>query len=145
LFLMPLQLAPGAAVGEVAVTEDAGIVWGNASRCYQQPGENIRLVEWRYGGLFLMPLGVVWGNASRCYQQQGENISRQLSVLEIDIVLAHLNSPVDTEQPHRLCGGSSDHDSHRFRRNVEYRRFGIACIAAGIVDSALGNARPLPI
>ena len=29
------QLAPGAAVGEVAVTEDAGIVWGIASRCYQ--------------------------------------------------------------------------------------------------------------
>jgi len=142
---MPLQFAPGAAVGEVAVTEDAGIVWGNASRCYQQPGENIRLVEWRYGGLFLMPLGIVWGNASRCYQQPGENISRQLSVLEIDIVLAHLNSPVDTEQTHRLCGGSSDHDSHRFLRNVEYRRFGIACIAAGIVDSALGNASPLPI
>jgi hypothetical protein len=142
---MPLQFAPGAAVGEVAVTEDAGIVWGNASRCYQQSGENIRLVEWRYGGLFLMPLGIVWGNASRCYQQPGENISRQLSVLEIDIVLAHLNSPVDTEQTHRLCGGSSDHDSHRFRRNVEYRRFGIACIAAGIVDSALGNASPLPI
>ena len=109
---MPLQFAPGAAVGEVAVTEDAGVVWGIASRCYQQPGENI---------------------------------SRQLSVLEIDIVLAHLNSPVDTEQSHRLCGGSSDHDSHRFRRNVEYRRFGIACIAAGIVDSALGNASPLPI
>ena len=142
---MPLQFAPGAAVGEVAVTEDAGVVWGNASRCYQQSGENIRLVEWRYGGLFLMPLGIVWGNASRCYQQPGENISRQLSVLEIDIVLAHLNSPVDTEQTHRLCGGSSDHDSHRFRRNVEYRRFGIACIAAGIVDSALGNASPLPI
>ena len=142
---MPLQFAPGAAVGEVAVTEDAGIVWGNASRCYQQSGENFRLVEWRYGGLFLMPLGIVWGNASRCYQQPGENISRQLSVLEIDIVLAHLNSPVDTEQTHRLCGGSSDHDSHRFRRNVEYRRFGIACIAAGIVDSALGNASPLPI
>jgi len=142
---MPLQFAPGAAVGEVAVTEDAGIVWGNASRCYQQSGENIILVEWRYGGLFLMPLGIVWGNASRCYQQPGENISRQLSVLEIDIVLAHLNSPVDTEQTHRLCGGSSDHDSHRFRRNVEYRRFGIACIAAGIVDSALGNASPLPI
>jgi hypothetical protein len=64
---MPLQLVPGAAVGEVAVTEDAGIVSGNASRCYQQPGENI---------------------------------SRELSVLEIDIVLAHLNSPVDTEQAH---------------------------------------------
>ena len=44
--------------------------------------------------------GIVSGNASRCYQQQGENISRQLSVLEIDIVLAHLNSPVDTEQAH---------------------------------------------
>jgi hypothetical protein len=109
---MPLQLASAAAVGEVAVTEDAGIVWDNASRCDQQ---------------------------------QGENISRQLSVLEIDIVLAHLNSPVGTEQAHRLCGGSSDHDSHRFRRNVECRRFGIACIAAGIVDSALGNVRPLPI
>jgi hypothetical protein len=51
----------------------------------------------------------------------------------------------DTEQTHRLCGGISDHDSHRYRRNVEYRRFGIACIAAGIVDTALGNARPLPI
>ena len=144
---MPLQLAPRAAVGEVAVTEDAGFVWGNASRCYQQQGENISrqlsLVGWRYRGLFLMPLGIVWG--TRCYQQQGEGISRQLSVLEIDIVLAHLNSPVDTEQTHRLCGGSSDHDSHRFRRNVEYRRFGIACIAAGIVDSALGNASPLPI
>ena len=36
---------------------------------------------------------------------------------------------------HRLCGASSDHDSHWFHRNVEYRRFGIACIAAGIVDS----------
>jgi hypothetical protein len=113
------------------------------SRCYQQPGENIRLVELRHGGLFLMPLGIVWG--TRCYQQQGEGIIRQLSVLEIDIVLAHLNSPVDTEQAHRLCGSSSDHGSHRFRRNVEDRRFGIACIAADIVDSALGNARPLPL
>ena len=122
-----------------------GIVWGNASRCYQQPGENVRLVEWRCSGLFLMPLGIVWGNASRCYQQPGENISPRLSVLEIDIVLSHLNSPVDTEQAHCLCGGSSDPDSHRFRRNVEHRRFGIACIAAGIVDSALGNARLLPI
>ena len=115
----------GAAVGEVAVTEDEGsrssqpialiewrysglflmllgIVWGNASRCYQQPAENIRLVEWRDSGLFLLPLGIVWGNASRCHQQQGENISPQLSVLEIDIVPAHLNSPVDTEQAHRL-------------------------------------------
>jgi hypothetical protein len=97
------------------VTED------DASRSSQP----IALVEWRYSGLFLMPLGIVWGNASRCHQQQGENISPQLSVLEIDIVLSHLNSPVDTEQAHRLCGGSSDHDSHRFRRNVEYRRFGI--------------------
>ena len=87
LFLMPL-----------------GIVWGNASRCYQQAGENIRLVEWPFSGLFLMPLGIVWGNASRCHQHQGENISPQLSVLEIDIVLAHRNSPVDTEQAHRLCG-----------------------------------------
>jgi hypothetical protein len=113
------QLARGAAVGEVAVTKDAGgIVCGNVSRCYQQPGENIRLVKWRYGGLFLLPLGIVWGNASRRYQQQGETISRQLSVLESDIVLAHLISPVDTEQAHRLCGGSSDHDSHRFRRNA---------------------------
>ena len=34
------------------------------------------------------------------------------------------------DQAHRLCGGSSDHDSRRFRRNVECRRFGIACIAA---------------
>ena len=33
------------------------------------------------------------------------------------------------DQAHRLCGGSSDHDSRRFRRNVECRRFGIACIA----------------
>ena len=66
---MPVQLAPGAAVGEIAVTEDVGIVWGNAPRCYQQQGENIR---------------------------------RQLSVPEIDIVLAHLNSPVDTEQALRL-------------------------------------------
>ena len=72
-----------------------------------------------------MPLGIVWGNASRRYQQQGETISRLLSVLESDIVLAHLNSPVDTERAGRLCGGSSDHDSHRFRRNVGYRRFGI--------------------
>ena len=116
---------------------------------FRRSSQPIALVEWRYGGLFLdpprKPLGFVWGNASRCYQQQGENISRQLSVLEIDIVLAHLNSPVDTEQAHRLCGGSSDHDSRRFRRNVEYRRFGIACIAAGIVDPALGNAGPVPI
>jgi hypothetical protein len=82
----------GAAVGEVAVTED------DASRSSQP----IALVEWRYSGLFLMPLGIVWGNASRCHQQQGENISPHLSVLEIDIVLAHLNSPVDTEQAHRL-------------------------------------------
>jgi len=126
---------------------------------FRRSSQPIALVEWRYGGLFLMPLqlasaaavgevavtedaGIVWGNASRCYQQQGENISPQLSVLD---VLAHLNSPVDTEQAHRLCGSSSDHDSHRFRRNVEHRRFGIACIAAGVVDSALGNARPLPI
>jgi hypothetical protein len=122
------------------MTEDAGgILCGNVSRCYQQSGENIGLVEWRYGGLFLMPLGIVWGNASRRYQQQGETISRQLSVLEIDIVLAHLISPVDTEQAHRLCGGSSDHGSHRFhrnavrfRRNVEYRLFGIACIAVNL-------------
>jgi hypothetical protein len=125
----------GAAVGEVAVTEDEG----------SRSSQTIALVECRYSGLFLMLLGIVWGNASRCYQQPGENISPQLSVLEIDIVLAHLNSPVDTEQAHRLCGSSSDHDSHRFRRNVEHRRFGIACIAAGVVDSALGNARPLPI
>jgi hypothetical protein len=49
---------------------------------FQRSGQPIALVEWRYGGLFLMPSGFVWGNASRCYQQQGENISRQLSVLE---------------------------------------------------------------
>ena len=116
---------------------------------FRRSSQPIALVEWHYGSLFLdplrKPLGFVWGNASRCYQQQCENISRQLSVLEIDIVLAHLNSPVDTEQAHRLCGGSSDHDSRRFRRNVEHRRFGIACIAASMVDSALGNARLLPI
>ena len=82
----------GAAVGEVAVTEDEG----------SRSSQPIALVEWRYSGLFLMPLGIVWGNASRCHQQQGENISPRLSVLEIDIVLAHLNSPVDTEQAHRL-------------------------------------------
>ena len=82
-----------------------GIAWGNVSRCYQQLGENIRLVEWRYIGLLLMLLGIVWGNASRCHQQQGENISPQLSVLELDIVLAHLNSPVDTEQAHALFDG----------------------------------------
>src|SRR5262249_35606687 len=114
-----LQLAPGAAVGEVAVTEDAGsIVYGNVSRCYQQPGENIGLIEWRYGGFFLMPLGIVWGSALRRYQPQGETIFRQLSVLEIDFVLAHMISPVDTEQARRLCGGSSNHDSHLFHRNA---------------------------
>ena len=64
---------------------------------FRHSSQPIALVKWHYRGLFLMPLGIVWGNASRCYQQQGENISRQLSVLEIDIVLAHLNSPVDTE------------------------------------------------
>ena len=62
------------------------IVGGIASRCYQQSGENIRL--WRCGGLFLRPLGI----ASRCYQQQGETVSRQLSVQELDIVLAHLKT-----------------------------------------------------
>jgi len=54
-----LLLALGAAVGEVAVTKNAGIiVLGNVSRCYQQPGENIRFA-WRYGRLILMPLGFV--------------------------------------------------------------------------------------
>jgi hypothetical protein len=69
------------------VTEDEG----------SRSSQPIALVEWRYSGLFSMPLRIVWGNASRCHQQQGENISPQLTVLEIDIVLAHQNSPVDTE------------------------------------------------
>jgi hypothetical protein len=50
------------------VTEDEG----------SRSSQPIALVEWRYSGLFSMPLRIVWGNASRCHRQQGENISPQL-------------------------------------------------------------------